>query len=327
MYNNDFFKKVGFGLSFCLYFSSSVAVANSQIQPKAISSLITDIDRTVAVGERGHVFVFDGSWSQVETPTSVNLTNVTMLNDRIGWAVGHDATIMKTDDGGKNWQVQSQSEKLAKPFLDVIFFDTEHGIAVGAYGLFYRTNDGGENWKEEFHLELLLPDDQQYLAELKDVDLEGYEIEKGSLLPHFNRILSLEDGRLLLVGELGTVAVSDDLGKSFSTVNLPYEGSMFNAIETSNYIYVVGLRGHVFKSDKRLSNWTQIPLPSDSTIHGILSTKSGLVLVGNSGVVYSIDSKDKVKLLNKYNGVNLLSVSKVKSSLWLAGTHGLTPLK
>ena len=94
MYYKDFSKKVGFGLSFCLIFSSSVSLANPQIQPKAISSLVTDIDKTIAVGERGHAFIYDKSWRQVETPVSVNLTNIEMLDNGKAWAVGHDATII-----------------------------------------------------------------------------------------------------------------------------------------------------------------------------------------------------------------------------------------
>ncbi|MBM7071917.1 hypothetical protein JQC92_07685 [Shewanella sp. 202IG2-18] len=327
MNNNDFLKKVGFGLSFCFLLTSTLSIATPQIQPKALSSLVTDIDRNVAVGERGHIFIYENGWKQVQSPVSVNLTNSTMLNAQIGWAVGHDATIIKTTDGGMTWLTQSESQSIEKPFLDVTFFDKKHGIAVGAYGLFYRTKDGGKNWREEFHLELLHPDDQAYLEELKDVDPEGYEIEKGSLLPHFNKILLLNDGRLLLVGELGMIAVSDDFGHSFQQIDFPYEGSMFSVIETSDHIYVAGLRGNLFKTDKTFSTWKKVTLPNDSTIHSILKKDNGLLLVGNSGVIYSVAFDDDVKLLKQIKGVNLLSVSELDGNIWLAGTNGLTVLE
>ena len=55
----------------------------SQIQPLAASSLILDIANVgkglVAVGERGHVLVYDGSWHQVATPVSSQLTKVFFL--------------------------------------------------------------------------------------------------------------------------------------------------------------------------------------------------------------------------------------------------------
>ncbi len=326
MFYSDFSKKVGFGLSFCLLFTSSVSFANPQIQPKAISSLVTDIDNTIAVGERGHVFVYKNAWRQVKTPVSVNLTNVEMLDDNKAWAVGHDATILHSQDAGQTWVMQTQSRQIEKPFLDIAFFDAGHGVAVGAYGLFYRTKDGGKNWKREFHLELLLPEDRQYLEELKDVDPEGYEIEKGSLLPHFNRVLQLADGRLLLVGESGTVAVSDDKGHKFDGVEFPYEGSMFNAVETDDSVYVVGLRGNVYKADKAFNHWKKISMPSDATIQGVYSHDKQLLLVGNSGVVYSLYADDKAELVQKIKGVNLLSIASINNQFWVAGTNGLTPL-
>ncbi|MGL6014358.1 MAG: WD40/YVTN/BNR-like repeat-containing protein, partial [Shewanella oncorhynchi] len=135
----------------------------SQVQPLAASSLILDIANVgaglVAVGERGHALVYDGSWHQVATPVISQLTKVFFLNEKRGWAVGHDATILHTQDGGQTWQLQMHSTEIEKPFLDVVFLDENNGIAIGAYGLFYRTNDGGAQWREEFHEELLAEED------------------------------------------------------------------------------------------------------------------------------------------------------------------------
>ena len=82
----------------------------SQVQPLAASSLILDIANVgaglVAVGERGHALVYDGSWHHVATPVSSQLTKVFFLNEKRGWAVGHDATILQTQDGGQTWQLR-----------------------------------------------------------------------------------------------------------------------------------------------------------------------------------------------------------------------------
>ncbi len=80
--------------------------------------------------------------------------------------MGHDATILATQDGGLSWQQQFSSPELARPLLDVWFADSQNGIAVGAYGLFLRTTDGGQSWQKEFHPELLSQDDADYLADL-----------------------------------------------------------------------------------------------------------------------------------------------------------------
>ena len=53
----------------------------------------------IAVGERGHILVSrDGAttWTQAPVPTRVMLTGIWMHDDRLGWAVGHDETILRT---------------------------------------------------------------------------------------------------------------------------------------------------------------------------------------------------------------------------------------
>ena len=61
----------------------------------------------VAVGERGHVLVSadrGANWTQAKVPTRVLLTGVWMHDERLGWAVGHDETILRTRDGGTTWE-------------------------------------------------------------------------------------------------------------------------------------------------------------------------------------------------------------------------------
>ncbi|MGL5025869.1 MAG: WD40/YVTN/BNR-like repeat-containing protein, partial [Shewanella oncorhynchi] len=278
---------------------------------------------------RGHALVYDGSWHQVATPVSSQLTKVFFLNEKRGWAVGHDATILQTQDGGQTWQLQMHSPEIEKPFLDVVFLDENNGIAIGAYGLFYRTNDGGAQWREEFHEELLAEEDVAYLAELKGSDQSAYLSARASLLPHFNRILTLTDGRLLLVGELGLVAVSGDQGKTFTRTNFDYDGSMFNAVETKNAVYVMGLRGHIFKADVSLSQWNQIELPVQSSINGaMVVSDDALYLVGNAGIVIKLNEDDTSSIVTRRQGENLVSIAKDnQGNMWLSGSQGLFILK
>ncbi|QDZ91037.1 hypothetical protein D0436_11490 [Shewanella decolorationis] len=312
---------------------SAVSETFSQIQPLAASSLVLDIahagQRLVAVGERGHVLVLKDTWQQVSTPTSAQLTKVFFLNEKLGWAVGHDATILHTQDGGQTWSLQMQSTEIEKPFLDVLFLNEQDGMAIGAYGLFYRTHDGGKTWAEEFHEELLAEEDVSYLAELKNSDQAAYLTERASLLPHFNRMIVLNDGRLLLVGELGLVAVSADKGKTFTRTGFDYDGSMFNAIQLQDAVYVMGLRGHVFKADLSLGQWDEIEIPVQSSINGALvNSDTSLYLVGNAGVVIQLNQDDSASIVTRRQGENLVSIAKDnQGNVWLSGSQGLLTLK
>jgi len=320
----------------CLFSSplfSAVPERFPQIQPLAASSLVLDIahagQHLVAVGERGHVLVLNDKWQQVPTPTSVQLTKVFFLTEKLGWAVGHDATILHTQDGGQTWSLQMQSTEIEKPFLDVLFLNEQEGIAIGAYGLFYRTRDGGANWAEEFHEELLAEEDVSYLSELKNSDQDAYLTERASLLPHFNRMIELNDGRLLLVGELGLVAVSADKGQTFTRTGFDYDGSMFNAIQLQDSVYVMGLRGHVFKADLSLGQWDEIEMPVKSSINGaMVSSDTSLYLVGNAGVVIQLNKDDSSSIVTRRQGENLVSIAKDnQGNVWLSGSQGLLTLK
>ncbi|PIW62876.1 YCF48-related protein [Shewanella sp. CG12_big_fil_rev_8_21_14_0_65_47_15] len=325
---------LGVGCLFSLPSFSAVSdTLSSQIQPLAASSLVLDIahagQHLVAVGERGHVLVLNDHWQQVPTPTSVQLTKVFFLNEKLGWAVGHDATIVHTQDGGQTWTLQMQSSEIEKPFLDVLFLNEQEGMAIGAYGLFYRTLDGGVTWHEAFHQELLAEEDVSYLAELKESDQAAYVTERASLLPHFNRLVALKDDRLLLVGELGLVAVSEDKGLSFVRTSFDYDGSMFNAIETQDAVYVMGLRGHVFKAERSLAQWTEIDMPVQSSINGAMAVSdTALYLVGNAGIVIQLNQDDSSSIVTRRQGENLVSIAKDnQGNVWLSGSQGLFILK
>ena len=136
---------------------------DARLAPLASKSLLLDIievnqSKLVAVGERGHILLSsDGAdWQQAQVPVQVTLTAVYFIDEMHGWAVGHDATILSSSDGGVSWQIQQHLPEMEKPLLDVLFFDKNTGVAVGAYGLFYRTNDGGKHWSIEYHNELSL---------------------------------------------------------------------------------------------------------------------------------------------------------------------------
>ncbi len=272
--------------------------------PLAAKSLLTDIvnvdNNIVAVGDRGHiVYSADGTtWQQAKVPVNVLLTDVFFLNGQLGWAVGHDATILATKDAGHSWQIQQYSPEIDKPLFGVHFKDANNGIAFGAYGMFYRTVDGGKNWLSEFHGELLHPDDLQYINEIKETDPAGYKDETSTILPHFNRLAVL-DSVLYLVGETGMVAKSVDFGQHFEKTESFYNGSFF-AIDNGGTggLFVGGLRGNIFYSsdfigkDKaaaasKASDWRKLDLPGTTSINRIFYAGSKMILLGNSGLFYT----------------------------------------
>ncbi|PKM20171.1 MAG: hypothetical protein CVV11_01250 [Gammaproteobacteria bacterium HGW-Gammaproteobacteria-15] len=261
--------------------------------PQASKALLTDLvkvngQQLVAVGERGHILLsHDGqSWTQAQVPVQSNLSSVYFINPQQGWAVGHDATILATKDGGASWQLQHYAPQTDKPLFDIYFADAQKGIAVGAYGIFYRTDDGGNSWHKHFHEELLLEEEREYLAELKETDPESYQVETEALLPHFNRLYA-DGNALYMIGEAGFAAKSINFGDSWQRLDAFYNGSLFDITGTPQMaLLAVGLRGHAFISQDQGQHWQQITLSRNATLNSAFSDDNGSVyLVGNAGTL------------------------------------------
>lgn len=308
--------QINIAAEFPLKGNSSTRHAPSVKVPLASKSLLLDITKVgltklVAVGEHGHIILSSDAikWQQADVPVQTTLTSVFFINSTLGWAVGHDATILNTIDGGLTWQIQQYKPELEKPLLDIVFKTATEGLAVGAYGLSFRTQDGGNTWQNEFHSELLLADDAQYLSELKQEDEEAYLDEASSILPHFNRLVI--DGRTLyMVGEIGLIAKSNDFGRNWLPFDEIYQGSFFDISRTrQGNLLVAGLRGHVFRSLKNGTPWQQRQTNTTALINDIvLSDDDRIFLLANSGTLLeSVDDGQSYRLRIQKDGKALIS--------------------
>ena len=225
------------------------------------------------VGDRGTVLVSNNAkdWAQVQTPVRSALTAISFASPEIGYAVGHDAVVLKTSDGGKTWLLQNFQPELEKPFLSVLALDTDNVLAVGAYGLMYRTTDGGSTWNE-----------------VDAPDIRGEEL-------HLNHVGRLGDGGLLVVGEQGTIGVSSDGGTTWSKVTSPYDGSLYGSLPIgSGGALIYGLRGNVYRSDDVKvadGGWSKVDLGTVASFFGGTALDSGeVVLVGLAGKAVRLGS-------------------------------------
>lgn len=264
-------------------------------------------DGAVAVGSYGHILrVGEGlRWTQSPSPVRFQLTAVDFIDERTGWAVGHDAAIIRTDDAGASWRVQHFAPELEQPLFDVLFIDADTGLAVGAYGLLLRTGNGGETWGEVEYTEY--PDS------------------------HLNALARLADGTLLVLGERGVAFRSTDAGESWEELDFPYEGSTFGAVVAPGGTRVVafGLRGRVFTSDDAGDNWTRVPTGTELSLMGGTVTADGrIVLVGMNGLaLVSGDGAASFDRFRHPDGDALGAVFEVPGfGLAVAGESGLATL-
>lgn len=266
--------------------------------------LLTDAarvgNRVIAVGDRGYIVHSESngeSWSRAKTPDKTPLlTAVYFSDEKNGWAVGHDLTILTSTDQGANWSKVFSAPDEQKPLMDIVFVDANTGYAVGAYGAFFATADGGKTWAPRKLFDAPAPKPAAAKpaakAAAKDADdLDGKgggDKGGGDDDKHLNAIVKLSETKLLIVGEAGTMAKSEDAGKTWTRLAAPYKGSYFGAIQAQDgSVVIYGLRGRIYRSaDASLQNWKQIDNKSVASLMGSTRLPDGtLVLVGLSGTV------------------------------------------
>ena len=236
-------------------------------EPSALAarSLVLDIaqagPRLVAVGAFGHVLISDDygmSWRQALTvPTQDTLTAVTFIDAAHGWAVGHDAVIIHTEDGGLNWSLQYSDLEFGNPLLTVCFLDQAHGLAMGALGRVLETRNGGRRWS------------QRPLRRGDVVDL------------HLNKLVE-SGGVLYAASEFGIVYRSSDGGDTFTAVQSPSATAFLSALALpGGTLLFMGANGEVWRASATLQSWSRLDVPAGLRfLGGVAMPDARFVLAG-----------------------------------------------
>lgn len=228
--------------------------------------------RIVATGDYGLVVLSDDlkTYRQAKTvPTRAVLTSVFFLDEKRGWAAGHDGTILMTVDAGETWQLMRQEPGKERVLLSIWFENASHGLAVGQFGLVLETGDGGKTWKE------------RHLVDSPE------QADK-----HLMQIFSDASGLVFVAAEAGSLFRSQDSGRTWKALQTDNKGSFWvGKALADGGLLTAGMRGHVYRSDDKGMTWQEVPSGTQQSITGIVQRSDGrLLLVGNSGVV--LDSRD-----------------------------------
>lgn len=282
----------------------------------AKENLLLDVVRTgqrlVVVGDRGHILYSDNegkSWLQARVPTQQLLTAVHFVDDRHGWAVGHDTLILSTRDGGATWIRQYDNLEAESPLLDIWFKDLNQGYAVGAYGMLLETRNGGQEWHR---IDEKLGNEDAF---------------------HLNAITAVGNAGIFIVGEMGVMFRSTDWGETWEALEEPYQGSLFGVVagSESNTLVVYGLRGHVFRSTDFGESWEEVTVLNEGArlqfglAGSAVSDKGDILIVGHGGSL--LRSHDEGKSFEVFSRADRTSLSAVidgkDGGLILVGQNGI----
>ncbi len=256
--------------------------------------------RQIAVGERGFILLSDDGqhWQPAKTVGTATLTAITRQGGQL-WAVGHDATILKSTDHGASWRRVHYAPEQQRPLLDALFVDATHGFAVGAYGYFLETVDAGAHWASR-------------------------AITSGD--HHYNAIARLANGNLLIAGEAGTLLRSTNAGKTWQPLISPYAGSWFGILPVGKSGAVIfGLRGQLYRTEDTGEHWTaRVSHTGAALMGGRVLVDGTVVVVGQDGVVLtSADQAQTFTLRSQPGNATFATLLGNDRQWWLLGESGV----
>ena len=241
--------------------------------PRADQVVVLDMDlageRVVAVGERGIVLYSDDhgqSWTQAQVPISRTITAVDFIDERRGFAVGHDSALLRTEDGGASWELQKFAPEDENFFLEVDFPIAERGSILGTNGELWISRDGGQGW------------------ELTVLAVEEWYSN------HLFGIAGSRDGTTLIVAEKGVLYRSPDGLHDWQPLESPYEGSYFGVLSAGGRWLTYGMSGRAYISSDLGESWTRVQTGTQQfLLDGVRVGENGALLVGRGGVMLYVD--------------------------------------
>lgn len=281
--------------------------AETSIQSRffATTGLVKAGERLVAVGELGHILLSEDqgkTWfeAQIKDGRGSALTQVVFFNDKEGVAVGHDAWVLFTEDGGLNWRETLFDAEYSEPLLGVWGAAEGPVYAYGSFGRFFVSNDHGRSWEAR---------------------------EPGIEDAHVYAMDGDVDGHLMMVGEHGLAFKSTNFGQSWQAIPEFYRGTMFGLIRLNAEEWLAyGLRGNIFRTADFGKTWTNIPTRRSVGLFGHAVLPDGrIMIVGQGGLV--LESRDNglnFSVIQENKGGNLTAMlALADGKLLIGGLDGI----
>ncbi|NRA42396.1 MAG: hypothetical protein HRU21_08840 [Pseudomonadales bacterium] len=268
---------------------------------KADRSMLLDVARAgnhiVAVGERGHILVSEdtaANWQQADVPVAQMLTAVSFPSSKVGYAVGHDSHIVRSEDGGQTWtlirdglKAQAALNELAvkdwaaelsrvQGLIDQgLEFDPEQPMAFEGMSLIEQLDE--VQWYYESAQDKL--SETITAPPLMDVWFSNEEL--GYAAGAFGKLFKTEDGGQTWQNLSGSIGNIDEF--HLNAITGAHGGS----------IYVAGEAGFLVYSHDNGSSWQQADLGYDGTIFGLIASKDGASVIATGLRGNTFISRDK----------------------------------
>jgi photosystem II stability/assembly factor-like uncharacterized protein len=230
------------------------------------------------------VTLASAQWAKQTVNTTANFRGLSVVNEKIVWASGTGGTVVRTVDGGKNWDVIAVPRAQKLDFRDIEAFDARTAyvlsIGNGESSRIYRTADGGKTWKLQFTNR----DEKAFYDAIACWDRNNCIAMSDPVEGHYPLFATSD------VGANRTRIVSNQMpAAKDGEAAFAASGTCLIAVGRSTaYLVSGGTDARVFRSDDRARTWAVVaaPLTKAKAAAGIFSiamrdARNGVIVGGD----------------------------------------------
>ncbi|MEX2345749.1 MAG: YCF48-related protein [Balneolaceae bacterium] len=256
------------------------------------------VNSTGSAGAWSQVFSFTTglSWRVQESGVNYLLYDIYFRDEENGWAAGDTSTVLRTSDGGDNWE--SVNTGSTNNYRGIYFTSPETGFIISTDGSLLQTDDGGANWQ------------------VRSIGAE-------------NALLSIDfsdNGNGLIVGVGGIILRTTDGGATWNSVNSNVSENLWYVyFLNDDEVWATGTGGTIIHSSDGGETWeTQQAFASGYSIFGVhfIDSERGWAS-GTDGIVLKTSDGGITWDYNIYTSVHLDKVHFTDENTgWIVGSGG-----
>jgi photosystem II stability/assembly factor-like uncharacterized protein len=236
------------------------------------------------------------SWVESSGPTRSIIQDAHFLSRTVGFAVGNKGTILRTIDGGTNWQDLSKGD--AKSYF-AIHGLTANDLWMGTNQRVLHSTDMGENWTEKLLLQggnisdVIAVSPTRVLA-CSTAGIIYRTTDSGtkwdtvySITGPFRSIARIDDQRYMATGFNGVIVRSENQGDTWHAVTTPEAGDQFEQsyfLGNEGWLVTSSFKHTMWHTSNAGDSWDTITLPIDRFWDGVyfITPDTGIVVCHNT---------------------------------------------
>jgi photosystem II stability/assembly factor-like uncharacterized protein len=243
----------------------------------------------------------DAQWNQIFNSNN-SLYGIDFISPSTGWVVGDLGVILKTTDGGQNWNTQPIGSQTLLVAVD--FIDSMNGWIVGEFGTILKTTNSGINWVQQT---------ASTTEMLRDVNFVDTNL--GWIIGSNGTILKTTNGGTDWISQSSLVAY-DFMAVSFLDKN--------NGIAVGDWNNGSNLEGIIYITSNSGNSWTANTLGLPSMLRDVCFTDSNNAFVIGDRILHTSDGGISWNNQIYNNNYNLSGISFIDSiNGWIVGSGAL----